>query len=132
MTFLAFDDTPHELTVPAGTTLMHAATDHRVPGIDGYCGGMCTCGTCHIYIEAPWAERTGARTAVEEEMLNVAAELRDGSRLARQITLTDALDGLVVSMPDGQPSRRTRPGTTSSARPSARSLRRAICRRWQR
>jgi len=41
VTFLAFDGTPHELTVPAGTTLMHAATDHRVPGIDGDCGGLC-------------------------------------------------------------------------------------------
>ena len=43
-----------------------------------------------------------ARTATEEEMLNCVAERLDGSRLACQITLTDALDGLVVKLPEAQ------------------------------
>lgn len=102
VTFITSTGTPHAVTVPAGTSLMQAATDHRVPGIDGDCGGVCACGTCHIYIESPWAERTGTRTSVEDDMLNFAAELRDSSRLACQIALTDELDGLVVHMPAGQ------------------------------
>ena len=51
---------------------------------------------------APQSARTGPRTAGENEMLNFAAELRDSSRLACQISLTDALDGLVVAMPESQ------------------------------
>ncbi len=102
VTFIAFDGSPHPVEVEPGTTLMHAATDNGVPGIDGDCGGNCACATCHIYIEAPWAERTGTRTQIEDDMLNFSAGLRDNSRLACQITMTSALDGLVVHMPEGQ------------------------------
>ena len=102
LTFIAFDGTHHRVDAPAGTSLMRAATDNNVPGIDGDCGGNCACATCHVFVDAPWAERLGPRTPQEEEMLNFTAELRDSSRLACQIVVTDALDGLLVSMPDGQ------------------------------
>ena len=102
LTFIAFDGKQHQVEAPAGSSLMRAATDNAVPGIDGDCGGNCACATCHVFVDAPWAERTGARTPREEEMLNFTAELRESSRLACQIVITDALDGLVVSMPNGQ------------------------------
>lgn len=98
VTFIAFDGTPHPVEVEHSTTLMHAATDNGVPGIDG----DCACATCHIYVEAPWAERTGARTQIENDMLDFSAGLRNNSRLACQITMTGALDGLVVHMPEGR------------------------------
>jgi ferredoxin, 2Fe-2S len=101
--FIAYDGSPHPVDVPAGTTLMRAATDNGVPGIDGDCGGQCACATCHVYIEAPWAALTGARTAREDEMLNFSACLQEGSsRLGCQITMNDALDGIVVMLPEGQ------------------------------
>lgn len=102
VTFIAFDGKAHSVEVPAGTTLMRAATDNGVAGIDGDCGGNCACATCHVFVGSEWAERVGTRTPAEDEMLNFAAELRDSSRLACQITLTDALDGLVVNLPEGQ------------------------------
>jgi ferredoxin, 2Fe-2S len=102
VTFIAFAGGKHTVEVPAGTTLMHAATDNRVPGIDGDCGGNCACATCHVYVEPAWLERLAARTATEEEMLNCVAERKDNSRLACQITLTDALDGLMVKLPEAQ------------------------------
>ncbi len=88
--------------MPVGTTLMRAATDNRVPGIDGDCGGNCACATCHVYVDPQWTVRVGARNETEEEMLNAVDELRGNSRLACQITLTEALDGLVVSTPEAQ------------------------------
>jgi 2Fe-2S ferredoxin len=102
VTFISFTGGTHTVEVPPGTTLMRAATDHRVPGIDGDCGGNCACATCHVYVGPPWLERLGARTATEEEMLNCVPERQDGSRLACQIALTDALDGLVVALPEAQ------------------------------
>lgn len=102
VTFIAFNGTQHRVDVPAGTTLMLAAVDNGVPGIDGDCGGQCACATCHVFIEPPWSALAGPRTAHENEMLNAAADLRDSSRLACQVTLTDALDGIVVSLPEGQ------------------------------
>ena len=102
VTFVAFTGGAHTVEVPVGTTLMRAATDNRVPGIDGDCGGNCACATCHVYVDPDWSERAGARTAMEEEMLNLVAEPRENSRLACQITLTDALHGLVVRTPEAQ------------------------------
>ena len=102
VTFIAHNGSHHDVQATSGLSLMRAAIDNNVPGIDGDCGGQCACATCHVFIDAPWSALTGARTQQEDEMLNFAAELRDSSRLACQIKLSDALDGLVVTMPEGQ------------------------------
>jgi 2Fe-2S ferredoxin len=102
VTFVSFQSVACTVEVPAGTTLMRAAVDHEVTGIDGDCGGQCACATCHVFVEPPWDERVGPRTDREHDMLNFSAELRDTSRLACQIVVDDALDGLVVSLPEGQ------------------------------
>src|ERR1700685_3671674 len=99
VTFIDFAGETHPVEVPSGTTLMRAATDNRVPGIDGDCGGNCACATCHIHVDPIWSDRLGARGATEEDMLNIVAEPRSNSRLACQIELTDALNGLIVSLP---------------------------------
>lgn len=102
ITFITFAGERHTVTVPAGTTLMRAATDNGVPGIDGDCGGQCACATCHLFVEAPWAEQLGPRSAREDDMLNFTVEPRANSRLGCQVQITDALDGMVVSLPQGQ------------------------------
>jgi 2Fe-2S ferredoxin len=102
VTFIGFTGTTHTVDVPVGTSLMHAATDNRVPGIDGDCGGNCACATCHVYVHPEWSERVGGRNSTEEGMLNAVDALRGNSRLACQITVTDTLDGLVVSLPEAQ------------------------------
>ena len=100
--FKAFNGTITSVVVPAGTSLMRAATDNRVAGIDGDCGGNCACATCHVYVDPDWTARTGNRTHCEEDMLNLVSELRENSRLACQIVLEDALDGLTVALPESQ------------------------------
>jgi len=102
ITFIAHSGQRHTVDAASGLSLMRAAIDHNVPGIDGDCGGACACATCHVFVDAPWAAKTGSRTQQEDEMLNFAAELKDSSRLACQITVTDDLDGLEVTMPEGQ------------------------------
>jgi ferredoxin, 2Fe-2S len=102
VTFITHSGTRHEVSVPLGESLMRAATDNNVPGIDGDCGGQCACATCHVYVDSPWAEKLTAITSRETDMLSFTNELKDNSRLACQIMITEALDGLVVSMPEGQ------------------------------
>ncbi len=102
VTFIEHNGNRHEVRAEADLSLMRAAVDNNVPGIDGDCGGQCACATCHVYVDVVWRERTGTRTVMEEDMLNFAAATEDNSRLACQIVVTQALDGLVVSMPDGQ------------------------------
>jgi 2Fe-2S ferredoxin len=102
VTFIAFAGGARTVEAPVGTTLMRAATDNRVPGIDGDCGGNCACATCHVYVDPAWWERLGVHAAGEKDMLNLVAELRGNSRLACQITLTEDLNGLVVNLPEAQ------------------------------
>jgi 2Fe-2S ferredoxin len=102
VTFIAHDGTRHEVQAESGLSLMRAAVDHDVPGIDADCGGMCACATCHVVVEPAWGGKLAPPSAQEEEMLNFTAERRGTSRLACQIPITDALDGLTVTMPDGQ------------------------------
>ena len=77
--FITHDGSVHTVDVPVGTTLMRAATDNGVPGIDGDCGGQCACATCHVYIEAPWDALTGERTTQLE--MNICPLYADASAL---------------------------------------------------
>jgi len=82
----------------ASGTLMEAALEHGVEGIDGNCGGVCSCATCHVRIAPEWRERVGPATEVERSLLDFEDHVGEGSRLSCQIELTNALDGLVVEV----------------------------------
>jgi 2Fe-2S ferredoxin len=84
-------------------SVMLAAIDNDVPGIAAECGGACACGTCHVYIDPADVPRLPAASAMEHGILEgVAAERRPESRLACQIAMSLALDGLTVHVPDRQ------------------------------
>jgi len=102
VTFIEHNGKRHTVPGTIGLSLMRAAIDNNVPGIDADCGGQCACATCHVYVDPAWETRTGSRTTMEQDMLNFAAVTQANSRLACQIQITDTLDGLVVTMPEGQ------------------------------
>jgi len=93
---------PYCIDVDEGTTLMQAAVDNGIPGIDGDCGGQAACATCHVYVDQAWVERTGSVTPAEDSMLNTVLDRRPNSRLSCQIVMTDELDGLSLDLPDDQ------------------------------
>jgi 2Fe-2S ferredoxin len=104
VTYIEFNGTPHEVDVPLGLSVMRGAVDNNVPGIDADCGGECACATCHVYVDAAWLDKTGLPEPGSQEasMLSFAALAQPNSRLSCQIEVTDALDGLVVRLPEGQ------------------------------
>jgi len=102
ITFVEFNGTNHKITVNEGTTVMEAAVDNGVPGIDADCGGQCACATCHVFIDGDWADKTPARGEMEESMLELAEGVTEFSRLACQIPVSDALDGMTVQLPEAQ------------------------------
>lgn len=103
VTFLKPGGRPVEIEAAAGISLMLAAVRSQVPGVLGECGGSLACATCHVYVDPVFAGRLPPVTAAEDEMLDAtASERRPSSRLSCQIVLTDALDGLVVTVPDSQ------------------------------
>jgi 2Fe-2S ferredoxin len=102
ITYVEFSGTEHAIEVKAGLTVMEGAVKHNVPGIDADCGGACACATCHVYVDAAWTDKVGSPSAMEESMLDFAENVEPNSRLSCQIKVSDALDGLVVRMPESQ------------------------------
>ncbi|CAN7302351.1 (2Fe-2S)-binding protein [Rhizobium rhizogenes] len=102
LTIVAFDGTRFDLNADEGSTVMENAVRNSVPGIDAECGGACACATCHVYVDEDWVEKVGGPQPMEEDMLDFAFDVRPSSRLSCQIKLTQALDGLVVHVPERQ------------------------------
>ena len=102
ITYIEHDGTAHTVDVAEGLSVMEGAVNNSVPGIDADCGGACACATCHVYVDAAWQALTGVRNESEAAMISFANGVESNSRLACQIPVTAALDGLVVRMPAGQ------------------------------
>lgn len=101
ITFILKDGSRRSVDADSEDNLMQVATFNNVPGIEGACGGFCSCATCHVHVESAHALPPPA--ADEESMLAGTAARRDkNSRLACQIKISPALDGLVVRMPERQ------------------------------
>ena len=100
--FIEFDGTEHDVTGENGASVMRAAIDNLVPGIDADCGGECSCATCHVLISSDWQSKLETRSDSEESMLDLNPDRADESRLSCQIPMTDDLDGIIVRLPEFQ------------------------------
>jgi 2Fe-2S ferredoxin len=102
VTFVEPNGAEHHVEVANGCSVMEGALNNSIRGIDGDCGGNCACGTCHVHVAAEWRHEAGTQSDMERDMLEFAEGAREDSRLCCQIEMSDALDGLVVYMADGQ------------------------------
>ena len=102
ITYVEHDGTEHVIEVKSGLSVMEGAVKNNIPGIDADCGGACACATCHVYVDDAWREKTGSKSAMEESMLDFAENVEENSRLSCQIKVSDALEGLIVRMPESQ------------------------------
>lgn len=102
ITFVEPDGTEYPVETEEAMTLMEAATLNLVPGVEGMCGGICSCATCHCYLGEPWQTLVPPPSPGEEQMLATACDRTAASRLGCQITVTAAMDGLRVALPPRQ------------------------------
>ncbi len=102
ITYIQPDGAEQTIEAKAGWSVMEGAIKNRIRGIDADCGGACACATCHVYVDEAWRDKTGKPSAMEESMLDFAEEVEPNSRLSCQIKVTDALDGLIVRLPQSQ------------------------------
>ena len=102
VTYIAHDGSETQVDVPVGTTLMEAAIQNGVDGIEAVCGGNCYCGTCRIYITDQWLEKLAPAQEEELAMIEASGEEDPNTRLACQIPVTEALDGIRVTTPEFQ------------------------------
>ena len=87
----------HELDAPTdmNMNMMELCKAAELP-VEGTCGGMALCASCHMYVESdhPLSEPSED----EEDMLDQAFFVEDNSRLGCQIRLHNDLEGLVVRL----------------------------------
>jgi 2Fe-2S ferredoxin len=102
VTFVHFSGEETTVEASVGTSVMHAAIDNLVPGIDADCGGECSCATCHVLVDDGWMTKAGQPSQQENLMLDLNPDREANSRLSCQIELSDDLDGLVVNLPEFQ------------------------------
>lgn len=97
--------TGEEKTLQAedGWSLMELLRDAGIEEIEGACGGSMACATCHLYVHPDWEDRVHAqdneKSEEEEDMLDIAFDVRAESRLGCQIRMSAELDGLIVAVP---------------------------------
>lgn len=102
VTFIDFEGTERTVDGNVGDSVMETANSNDIPGIDADCGGACACATCHVYISENWTSVVGKPDDLEAELLDVAEDVRDNSRLSCQVTVTEEMDGLIVTTPESQ------------------------------
>lgn len=91
------DGVEHCVDTPATGTLMEALRELDY-GVAAICGGMCSCATCHVYVGPEWIGRLPAQQCDEYELVRELQRRRESSRLACQIHLQPAFDGLCVAL----------------------------------
>ena len=98
--FIARDGSACDAEAEEGSSLLTAAQLADQP-LEGTCEGDMACATCHVLIDPADFARLPRASAAEEDMLDLAYATTRTSRLACQITLTAALDGMTVRIPPG-------------------------------
>lgn len=82
----------------AGLTVMEALRDNGFDELLALCGGCCSCATCHVHVDAAFADKLPPMSEDENDLLDSSDHRTATSRLSCQVPLTDALDGLKVTI----------------------------------
>lgn len=96
--FVTADGKNVDVEAQVGASLLDVAQGIGMP-LEGTCEGQMACSTCHVIVADQWFERLPEPSMEEEDMLDLAAGVSRTSRLACQIRLTEAMDGLVIRIP---------------------------------
>jgi len=100
MTFVLKDGARKEVEAPLGLSVLEIAHRNHID-IEGACEGSLACSTCHVIVDPEWFAKLPKARSEEEDMLDLAFGLTKTSRLGCQLLMTEALDGLTVSLPSG-------------------------------
>ena len=102
VTYIECTGNSHTIEIANGLSVMEGAVQNDIPGIDADCGGGMACATCHVYVKEEWLDKLPKKEDGEEDMLDMAFEPNNFSRLSCQLLVSDELDGLTVSLPSKQ------------------------------
>ena len=92
------DGRTRQIEGESGRSLMLNLRAGGIEEILALCGGCCSCGTCHVYVDEAWLGRLPAVGAAEDDLLDFSDARMPNSRLSCQIVLNEALDGIAVTV----------------------------------
>ena len=84
-----------------GQSVMEAMRDGGIDEIFALCGGVCSCATCHVFVDEDFFDKLSPMSEEENELLESSEQRRATSRLSCQIALTPQLEGLGVTVAPG-------------------------------
>lgn len=91
------DGREHRVPGKSGVSVMETLRDLDY-GVAAICGGMCSCATCHVWVDADWTARLPPMQGDEKEILRELGSVKPESRLSCQLPFTEALDGLKLTI----------------------------------
>jgi len=91
------EGTEHEVEAQEGARLMEILRELDY-GVVAICGGILSCATCHVHVDAAWAPKLPDPTPDEQALLSELVQRKSESRLSCQIEFSAALDGLRVTI----------------------------------
>ena len=87
-----------EIDATSGISVMENIRDVNA-SVDAICGGLCSCATCHVFVDAEWVKKAGSRSGEEQDLLAHSSSFdSERSRLSCQIMMSDDLDGLTLTV----------------------------------
>jgi ferredoxin, 2Fe-2S len=92
------DGKEHEIEARPGLKIMEILRELDY-GVAAICGGLCSCATCHIYVDEKWVSRLPKPQSDELDLLKELPDYRDAtSRLSCQVEFTESLSGIKVGI----------------------------------
>jgi ferredoxin, 2Fe-2S len=91
------DGVEHEVEAKPGLKVMEVLRELDY-GVAAICGGMCSCATCHIYVDPQWVSKLPEPMSDERELLTELSHHESNSRLSCQVEFTHELSGLRVTI----------------------------------
>jgi ferredoxin, 2Fe-2S len=92
------DGTEHDVEAQSGLSVMEIIRDAGFDELLALCGGCCSCATCHIHVDASFADKVAPMSEDENDLLDSSDHRNESSRLSCQVPFSDALDGLRVTI----------------------------------
>ena len=91
------DGVEHEVDAKPGLKVMETLRELDY-GVAAICGGMCSCATCHVYVDPEWTPKLPAPMSDERELLTELSHHEQNSRLSCQIEFTNEMAGLRITI----------------------------------
>lgn len=82
----------------SGLSVMEVIRDNGFDELLALCGGCCSCATCHVYVDPAFADKLPVLGEDENDLLDSSDHRNENSRLSCQLTVSDELDGLRVTI----------------------------------